>query len=603
MLCHRDRRMTKPEARRPLRPTGYDGMGPAAALPLLDRWGASTSSWRLASSPMALVTRPYRLPPRAARIPSDQDSPKTYRMGGILLTPGRLATDAEMAAYNRMMEQFGSEETALNGDFGVVRPPVGYATGGRATMDTTILVTRPFSVSDRGGVSWVSSGQSPNLTTGFASIQSTPDSATPAGLAIFGLTQGGVLVTEASVPASPATQGGRIFSEVGGPINTGLAIANPNDVAATISFFFTDVEGIDFGNGIFSLGANEQIAKFLNEAPFDGGDSLLGTLTFSSSVPVAVTALRGITNERSEFLIATLSVADLQATSTDTVFFPHYADGGGWTTLLVLVNPSDVTIEGTVEFFEPDGNPASLLVDGQTGSSFSYSIPQRSSERLRTSGIGTMPRVGAARITPSGGDVAPSGLAVFTFKTEGITVSESGVPALPSGSAFRMYVEASGNLGEVGSIQTGVAIANPASTPATVTLELTQLDGTAIGLTGTVIPGRGQVALFLNQVQGFEALASPFQGVLRVSTGSPLGVSVVGLRGRYNERGDFLITTTPPVNEADPSTTSDLLFPHFADSGGYTTQFILFSGLPGQTSSGTLQFFNTNGDSIGLALQ
>ncbi len=65
--CHRDRRMTKPVARRPPRPTGYDGMGPAAALPLLDRWKASTSSWRLASSPMALVTRPYRLPPRAAR--------------------------------------------------------------------------------------------------------------------------------------------------------------------------------------------------------------------------------------------------------------------------------------------------------------------------------------------------------------------------------------------------------------------------------------------------------------------------------------------------------------------------------------------------------
>ena len=48
----------KPVARRPLRPTGYDGMGPSAALALLDRWRASTSSWRLAASPMALVTRP-----------------------------------------------------------------------------------------------------------------------------------------------------------------------------------------------------------------------------------------------------------------------------------------------------------------------------------------------------------------------------------------------------------------------------------------------------------------------------------------------------------------------------------------------------------------
>jgi hypothetical protein len=29
MLCHRDRRTTKPVARRPLRPRGYDGMGPS----------------------------------------------------------------------------------------------------------------------------------------------------------------------------------------------------------------------------------------------------------------------------------------------------------------------------------------------------------------------------------------------------------------------------------------------------------------------------------------------------------------------------------------------------------------------------------------------
>ena len=31
MLCHRDRRTTKPGARTPLRPTGYDGIGPSAA--------------------------------------------------------------------------------------------------------------------------------------------------------------------------------------------------------------------------------------------------------------------------------------------------------------------------------------------------------------------------------------------------------------------------------------------------------------------------------------------------------------------------------------------------------------------------------------------
>jgi len=41
------------------------------------------------------------------------------------------------------------------------------------------------------------------------------------------------------------------------------------------------------------LAAYGQTAHFLNEAPFNGGASLFGSLTFTSSVPVAVVAIRG----------------------------------------------------------------------------------------------------------------------------------------------------------------------------------------------------------------------------------------------------------------------------------------------------------------------
>jgi len=37
------------------------------------------------------------------------------------------------------------------------------------------------------------------------------------------------------------------------------------------------------------------------------------------------------------------------------------------------------------------------------------------------------------------------------------------------------------------------------------------------------------------------------QGFLKVTATAP--ISVTGVRGRYNERKDFLITTTPPRNE------------------------------------------------------
>src|SRR5262249_27309825 len=128
------------------------------------------------------------------------------------------------------------------------------------------------------------------------------------------------------------------------------------------------------------------------------------------------------------------------------------------------------------------------------------------------------------------------------------------------------------------------------------------LDGVSTGLTGALsVPANGQAATFLNQIVGFAGLQTPFQGVLRVSSSSP--ISVVGLRGRYNERNDFLITTTSAVNESTPPSTGPLYFPHIVDSGGYTTQFILFSGSPGQPISGTMQLFSQAGTPLNWPLQ
>jgi hypothetical protein len=72
------------------------------------------------------------------------------------------------------------------------------------------------------------------------------------------------------------------------------------------------------------------------------------------------------------------------------------------------------------------------------------------------------------------------------------------------------------------------------------------------------------------------------------------------LRGRYNERGDFLITTTPPALETSQPTTMELFFPHLANGGGYTTQLILFSGAAGQSASGSVRFVKQDGSAFNL---
>ena len=459
--------------------------------------------------------------------------------------------------------------------------------------------TFPFFINNKGGFSLTTLGSSGTTTAGYARIQPNSGSTTPAGVAIFGLKQNNVLVSEAGVPASPLIRTGRIYAETNQQVSTGIAIANPNNQDATISFYFTDSDGNNFNEGNFVLSANQQIAKFLHEAPFNAPLSMSGTFTFSSDSPISVIALRGLNNERGEFLMTTLPVAEL-ITSTSNILFPHFADGNGWFTQLVLINPTDETLSGNIQFFSQGssstpGQPITLTVNDQTSNTFSYVIPSRTSRSFKTSGTGTNTQSGSIRVVVSANSKAPTGLGIFSYKPSGVTVSEAGVPAVDTTTAFRLYVE---NF-ESRSIYTGIAIANPSANAITVNFELNRLDGSSSGLTGSAsVPANGQIALFLNQINGFQSLPSSFQGVLRISTSSSLGISVIGLRSRNNERNDFLITTIPVANENTAASSSEMLFPHLADGGGYTTKFILFSGSAGQSSNGNLRTFAQNSNEL-----
>jgi hypothetical protein len=165
---------------------------------------------------------------------------------------------------------------------------------------------------------------------------------------------------------------------------------------------------------------------------------------------------------------------------------------------------------------------------------------------------------------------------------------------------LRLYVEASGLT--AGNIKSGIAADNTSTASANVTFDVTDLTGVPVSGIPPVtmtLNGGEQTAKFLSDI--FPFLPSPFKGVLRITTTSS-GISVVGLRTRINERGDFLITTTPPANESSSPANMPMYFPQVADGGGYTTQFILFSGTAGQISSGILQLANPDGSPFGITL-
>ena len=109
------------------------------------------------------------------------------------------------------------------------------------------------------------------------------------------------------------------------------------------------------------------------------------------------------------------------------------------------------------------------------------------------------------------------------------------------------------------------------------------------------------MAMFLNQLQGFENLQSPFQGFLQISGPA---IAVVSLKLRYNERGDLVVVTTPPAApESTAAVYTKSLFPYFADGGGFTTQFLLFSQAPGLNYSGSLTFVDSAGNPLPLPVR
>ena len=467
---------------------------------------------------------------------------------------------------------------------------------GTVTVDVVVVLPEElsFDIPDLGTSFSSTGGDAGSLRAGYGRIRSEGGLATPSGIAMFQFRdREGVLITEASVPASAPVHRGRIFAEVGSPVSTAVAFANPNDRPAEIDFYVTDTAGNRIADGRFTLEAHRHMAQSLSAEPFHI-ESLAGTFTFTSSAPVAAIALRGLSNEAGEWLATTLPVVPVpppglsSVISTDAVLFPHFADGHGWKTQVILVNPTRKPIAGVLEFLGPDATPVAMtLAGGQTGAVFEYAIAADSAQRFTTSNPVGRIASGSVRATPTSG-ASPSGLLVFAFTADGKTVSEAGLPALGGATGFRVPVEARGVPRQPGSIRTGLAIANTSDEQVRVSLEVTRPDGSLLLPLGSLtLAPLGQTSHMLDEII---ALPDEFTyGLLRVrATGE---VAVVVLRIRINERGELKTTTIWPSNELDPASSEDRYFAHLADSDGWTTELVLFSGTVGEASAGTLSLF------------
>ena len=218
-------------------------------------------------------------------------------------------------------------------------------------------------------------GSNSEAQAGYAALTVNSGDA-PYGTAVFSLTQNDVIVSEAAVAASPATTAARVFVDYrsqattaagrldAGPVEiaTGVAVVNPGLMTANLNYILRDASGNVLATGQSTLLARSQFVKFIHQlqdiatdfrlpARFDS-DVGFGSLDITSDQPLSIIGLRLTVNQRSEAILTTTPIADLaREPSSDPLYFPHWVDGGGYATSIILLNTSDATQTGKLSPF------------------------------------------------------------------------------------------------------------------------------------------------------------------------------------------------------------------------------------------------------------
>jgi hypothetical protein len=159
----------------------------------------------------------------------------------------------------------------------------------------------------------------------------------------------------------------------------GVALANPSSGPAKITLTLRNAIGATVVTTSFGLDAHKQTARFVTQMFGDQKSvprDFSGTLDISSDIPIAVMGLR-LRGANFSTIPATIlgPVAPVPVITTNvggpaSVILAHFAAGGGWASELVLANVGPDSITVRVDLYGPDGTPLSVILNGQSVSSF-----------------------------------------------------------------------------------------------------------------------------------------------------------------------------------------------------------------------------------------
>ena len=228
--------------------------------------------------------------------------------------------------------------------------------------------------------------------------------------------------------------------------------------------------------------------------------------------------------------------------STADLVFPHLATGGGWETVIVLVNMSATPVDYTASFYDETGAPMDVTfrefpsghitttsaIDGHLGPDGSFNFALFDA----TPNV----QVGWMLLDYDTSSHRIGGYAAFRYRAGGV-INEGLVP-LSGYNETRFYMP----FDNIEGFATGIALTNPSQNSNIVTIEALDLDGNEISSDQVTLPPAGHYSFVL--ADRFPELEGR-TGTLFVSTNQTM-LSAVGIR--MNVAGGRTFTSIPIMN-------------------------------------------------------
>ncbi|MEO8096754.1 MAG: hypothetical protein ABI811_03575 [Acidobacteriota bacterium] len=305
-------------------------------------------------------------------------------------------------------------------------------------------------------------------------------------------------------------------------MSTGVAISSIFDRASSVDIIIRNDQGVQIGTSAIQLAAYGHTSFVL-------ADRLPVTKDLRGTLEIVTPELGRLSAVGIRFTppgtLTTIPVLVNEPNLSGSL--AHFASGGGWRTILVLVNTGTSTAQANLRFYSDDGSPALLPISlPQTGgpstpsSSISRSLSAKQVFVLESAGGPDDPlKTGSVQFT-SDGNI--SGFAVFRYEPNG----QEAAVTMENRSNVNSYTIAFDN---TEGVVTGMAVNNASAGGTTVPVVIRDQNAVEIFRGAVSLPGNDHTSFILTTL--FPVTANR-RGSIEFLRQDGTQIGVVGIRSQ-----------------------------------------------------------------------